>query len=433
MVTGMAWWPLTYAQRARLVRDQVRGPVPFNLNVTFDVDGHIDEAALRAALGRLMSSHPMLRAHLSPDAAGMLVPATCEPDLVVRAGLTADEVERALAERGDRFPDRRRPPLWSCQLLSTVDGRQVLAFTFDHLVMDAGSMSIALRDFVSGAVRDGDPAGADAYGAFAADQQARYGSGAADALAYWHEHLRGTALNRPVVPSFCLDPKGPLAGRRQAVTVAFDAGQRSLVAAGAARHRVTLFVLYLAAVAAVLSKVSGERDMTIRVLTSGRRPQFAETVGWFANMVLLRLSDVDVGDQGRLVATVRGTWARQLPHQTVPYQLVLKHIEPERTITDYRPSVVTVNALTVGPPLRFGDARLVGRPDAGGAGEEPGLQFVLIYGAGVMAVECWHDPARYAAADLAMLLDMLKQQLLDMAEAPRGAARAARTGWQPTA
>ncbi|MFJ6194883.1 condensation domain-containing protein [Micromonospora sp. NPDC092111] len=419
MTGGTQRWPLSYAQSARLARDRIHGPVPFNVNASFEVAGHLDAERLRGALDRLMRAHPALRGHLTPDGTAMLVPEEVTPELIVRTGLTADQVDAQVTAEADRFRDRRRGPLWTAQLLTRTDGHQVLALAFDHLVMDASSLDIVLTDLATGTARTPDPAGPDSYGAFAEEQHARYGGGDSPSLAYWRQHLAGTALNRPVVPTFCLDPAGPLSGRRTSTRIEFDEGeQRSLVSASAA-HRVTVFMAYLAAVAAVLAESSGERDMTFRVLTHGRRPPHLRTVGWFANMVLVRLRHADPLDFASLLAEVRETWLRQLPHQGVPYPLVLRRVEPERTITDHRPAVVTVNAFTPGPPVRLGPAWLTGRPDSGGVAEEAGLHFMLGHGVDVLTIECWHDPARYAVADVADLLAALKQRLLSVADLPR--------------
>ncbi|MFE0530396.1 condensation domain-containing protein [Micromonospora sp. SD19] len=425
MTGGIQRWPLSYAQSARLARDRINGPVPFNVNASFDVDGHIDAERLRGALTQLMRSHPALRGHLTPDGTAMLVPDEVTPELIVRTGLTADQVQAEVTAEADRFRDRRQGPLWSSQLLTRSDGRQVLTLAFDHLVMDASSLDIVLTDLAAGTTRVPDPAGPDSYGAFAAEQHARYGAGHPPSLGYWQQHLAGTALNRPVVPKFCLDPVGPLSGRRTSARIEFDDRERRSVVSGAASQRVTVFTAYLAAVAAVLAESSGERDVTFRVLTHGRRPPFISTVGWFANMVLVRLRFADPLDLVSLLATVRETWLRQLPHQSVPYPLVLRWVEPERTISDYRPSVVTVNAFTPAPPVRFGSARLIGRPDPGGLAEEAGLHFMLGHGANVLTIDCWHDPLRYAVADVAELLAALKQRLLSIADLPRPVRRRA--------
>ncbi|MFK3979390.1 condensation domain-containing protein [Micromonospora sp. NPDC050397] len=414
---------MSYAQSARLARDRIHGPVPFNVNASFDVDGHLDEEWLRRALTRLTRAHPALRGHLTPDGTAMLVPDEVEPDLLVRTGLTADQVQAEITAEADRFRDRRQGPLWSGQLLTRHDGHQVLTLAFDHLVMDASSLDIVLTDLAAGASRAPDPDGPDSYGAFAADQHARYGTGDPPSLGYWRQHLAGTALNRPVVPKFCLDPTGPLSGRRTSARIEFDDHERRSVVSAAASQRVTVFLAYLAAVAAVLAESSGERDVTFRVLTHGRRPPFTRTVGWFANMVLVRLRFADPLDLVSLLAEVRETWSRQLPHQGVPYPLVLRRVEPDRTISDHRPSVVTVNAYTPGPPVRLGSARLTGRPDQGGLAEEAGLHFMLGHGADVLTIECWHDPVRYALADVAELLTALKQRLLSVADLPRPGRR----------
>jgi hypothetical protein len=414
-MTGTRRWPLSYAQRGRLVRDAERGRVAYNMSADLAVEGRLDPHRLLASLGHLMLRHDLLRGRIDagedPERAAWVVGDRPPVPLTVHEHCSAEEIDLAGRTGAAHVFDRSTAPLWRCRLLTGEDGGQRLQFTFDHMVMDARSFAVVLEEL--------DPSGAHPasrpYGEFAELQAARFGSGAAPALKFWQEALAGTAPNRPVLLPFLRDPTGPLSGVVERVSARFTAEERNRLSTMAAGLRTTLFLLLTAGIAAVLARESGDPDVTLRVPTDGRPPGFGRTVGWFANLVHLRLPRAGTGDLAAVAGHTRAVWAAQLRHHDTPYDLVLSGVEPDRRIRGYRPAVVTVNAVRPVAPADALGARLRPHPGGGATYDEAGLHFLVEDGADRLDLHCGFDPHRYPAADLDDLLGRIRHLLLSTA------------------
>jgi hypothetical protein len=407
----VVWWPLSWPQRGRLERDLTRGRAPYNVNIAFDVDGDIRASELRAALDQLIAAHPTLRARVADDGGGMHVLPTAAAPLTVAGGLPPLEIEVALGRQSGLRFDRNEAPMWTCALLVDTSGAQILAFTFDHLVMDGVSLGILLRGLSATNPTFGDPRGPTSYGAFAAQQQAMFEVDDAPALAYWREHLIGVPTNRGLRLPFGRNYDRPPSGRTTEVRLALTDSEQRVLRDRAARAKVTAFLWFLAAVAATLCALSGETDVTLRVVTHGRPVGFEETVGWFSNLVHVRHQVVGQPTFRDHVQRVREVWLRQLRHHTTPYDYVLRHVEPHLLIRDERPPVVTVNAPAPYTRVTAFDATLNVRPEPAGEGDEAGLHFQFLHDGRAVAVSCLFDVARYDAGDIMAVLAAVRDRM----------------------
>jgi len=225
-------------------------------------------------------------------------------------------------------------------------------------------------------------------------------------MAYWREHLAGTVPDRPVLLPFCPDQGAPLSGRVERRTATLDAHEARRLKSGLAKHRMTEYLYFLAAVLAGLARLSGESDLTVRLPIHGRSEGFEATVGWIANLVHFRLTGADAPQFADVVGRVRRTWVEQLPHQSAPYDAVRECLGSPRSPAS-RPAVVTVTAHTIPAPFEALGARLIPcAPDADpGLGDEAGLHLSLINDQGSYTVRCRYDPVRHPASAIDLVLD----------------------------
>jgi len=407
-----AVWPLSFHQRGRVLRDRVRGPLPYNMHLAWNVDGYLDAGRLERRLAVIASRHPMLRARLDTSALTQIVEGSVAVPLRVEAGLSdAAAAERVTAHARDTAFDRGRAPLWECLLLQTLSGRQILALTLDHLICDGHSLAQITRELSDdGEVAD-TPAGGS-YGDFVARQQLICDPGAGDAMTYWREHLAGTAPDRSISLPFCPRQEAPLSGTVQDQTMTLAGIDVDHLRQRRAQYRVTTFLFFLAAVMNSLGRLSRESDITVRLPVHDRSPGFASTVGWIANTVRFRIITAADADFERVIDDVRSGWVKQLPHQSIPYDVVADSLGAPQPFTQ-RPGVVTVISHAAAAPIAALGARLLPRPrpEGDGQGDEAGLRFSLIEGAEEFTLGCRFDPARYARDEIDLILQAVRELL----------------------
>jgi hypothetical protein len=217
------------------------------------------------------------------------------------------------------------------------DTRHVLCLNLHHLVTDAWSTGILLRDLCA-AYGDEAPLAPPGwqYGEFVGWQQRTLsGNQLRRHHDYWRRQLTGGQTPR----LWWGHADG--AGRAPDARPAPDAGPQSVAIPTdlapalvtrlrevARRHRTTLFTVLLAAFYAELHRATGQSELAVGSMFANRsRPELRETVGLLANMVLLRTqisrarSFTDLVDQTH--AAVIGAFAYQdLPFQMLPTGLL---------------------------------------------------------------------------------------------------------------
>jgi non-ribosomal peptide synthetase component F len=114
----------------------------------------------------------------------------------------------------------------------------------------------------------------------------------------------------------------------------------------------TLFMTLVAACQVLLARWSGQDDIALGTVTSGReRAEVQRLVGMFVNTLVLR-SRVDGRASFReLLAQVRATVVEALAHQDVPFEKIVDELQPERD-TSRNPLFQAMVALHNAPAAR---------------------------------------------------------------------------------
>ncbi|MGC9671047.1 non-ribosomal peptide synthase/polyketide synthase [Planosporangium sp. 12N6] len=305
--------------------------------------GDLDVAALREALTGLVARHESLRTtfHAVDGRAVQRLHPPREVPLPVRdlselpEEVRAAELDRILVEESSRPFDLRTGPLLRPCLVRLAPGEHVLSLALHHIVTDGWSMGLLLDELAERyrAARAGEPATLPEppyqYADYAAWQREALAGPALDAhLAYWRDQLADVAP---------LDL--PTDRPRPAVQTRNGALLESAVPAEVARrlrqlghrHDATLFVTLVAACQVLLHRWSGQRDIAVGTVVSGReRPEWERLVGILVNTLVLR-SDVDGGQTfAELLADVRDTVLAAFAHQEVPFERVVDEVRPAR-------------------------------------------------------------------------------------------------------
>jgi amino acid adenylation domain-containing protein len=331
--------PLSYQQEAvwRVGPGRIVRPA-FNAPLALRVRGPLDVGALRAALERMAARHAALRTVFDTTGAGreqVVLPEARVPfDVKELSGLRPAEREaearRLVGEQYRRPFDLDGGPLIRVQVLRLRPEEHVLSWAVHHLVTDAWSIGIQLRELAAlyreaaGGPAASLPEPPLQYGDFARWQRTTFaGESLEQGLARWVERLRGVAptlelpFRRPTDAPF----------RHGARNLVLDRRRSALVREHSRRAGVTPFMTLLAAYAALLGRLTGaERLMVVCPVAGRNRSELEGVMGFFVNRLPLA---IDVGGDptfAELVERVRLAAAEGFADQEVPFQVLLDRL-----------------------------------------------------------------------------------------------------------
>jgi hypothetical protein len=306
--------------------------------------GRLDRQALARSVGEILSRHEVLRTRFPLGDTGpeqvVEPPRAHELPLVDLsrggpASAIAEAHEWLRTESGRPFELTRETP-FRAALLRLGPDDHVLALTIHHIAFDRWSRSLLLREL--GHLYTAMVAGSDSplpdpamqYRDYAESQRERIGSEqVARALSYWREALEGApdALRLPY------DRAGRGSGAPRARQARFELSEGLVEALGnlSRRERVTLFMTLLAAFKTLLFRVTGETDLVVGVPIAGRtRMELTGLIGCFTNTLVLRTDASGAPDFRELLRRVREVALAGYTHQELPFELLVRELQPER-------------------------------------------------------------------------------------------------------
>ncbi|WP_148307944.1 non-ribosomal peptide synthetase [Actinoplanes friuliensis] len=359
--------PLSTHQRRLWTHQHLApGSTDNNTGVGLLLRGELDLRALRTALDALTERHESLRTTFTEVdgeprqviAGRALLPLR----LVDRAG----PVDEVLAGELRRPFDLTTGPLTRAVLVSTGPAEHVLLIAQHHIITDGQSVRVLTDELatlyeaaVTGPAAVALPELAVQYADFAAWERDRSATTTAARLPYWRDRLAGAEpLHLPADGT----GDGGTAGGLHRRTI--RAGLTSQLEQLGRQHGTTLYMTLVAAVQVLLARYTGQNDITLGTVTSGRdRTELDRLTGFFVNTLVLRGSVDRRESFARRLADVRETVLDAFTHD-VPY---------DRLVEDLRPDGDLVRAVVVLQPDLVAEHRAAGvrftqydlpRPDA---------------------------------------------------------------------
>ncbi|TWP53632.1 amino acid adenylation domain-containing protein [Lentzea tibetensis] len=323
--------PLSFAQqRLWFLNEFQPGDSEYNSAVALRLAGELDVAALVAALNELVVRHESMRTTIDDvdgSAVQIVHPAAELPLPIIDLG--RDELDRVLFEEYSEAFDLRQGPLWRARLLRFDAKEHVLLLTAHHIVTDGASMGIVV-DELSKLYGDTElPALSLHHVDFAVWQRARLAGAVMDQhVDYWTGQLAD------IVP-LALPTDRPRPAVRTSAGAVHEFEVRAEIASGLAvlarAHGTTLFTVLIAACQVLFAKYTGQQDVALGTVVSGRgRPEVERMVGFFVNTVVLR-STVDGSTRFTdLLDAVKGTVLDAFAHDEAPFEKLVEALRIER-------------------------------------------------------------------------------------------------------
>jgi amino acid adenylation domain-containing protein len=348
---GAGPWPASFGQERMWVgsSDDTVATATDNYATGLRLTGPLNLPALHAAVLRVVQRHEALRTTFALRS-GALVQCV-EPGARVPwrtvdlTGLGLGSGEEPPAEVGAligrevRRPfDLERGPLLRVTVLRFAAEDHCLLLTIHHAVTDGwsngvlvGELAAGYADAVAGRPWSHAPLPMQ-YRDFAVWQRERVsGSEAAALEEFWAEQIRDLPV--PALPSDAVHAaqRGDRIGANHMAVLDAELAARldGLRRAEGGSH----FMLVLAALVAVLREVTGQDDVVVGTLTSGRtRPELEPLVGYFVNVLMLRFRVAGSPTFRRLWEAVREQATQAYAHQEMPFEKVMEMLRAQEGI-----------------------------------------------------------------------------------------------------
>src|SRR5271169_663062 len=336
--------PISFGQQQIWLHEQMTSDIPFyNENMTVHRHGSLDAAVLERCLAEIVRRHEIWRTtfEVAGDEPVQIVhPAPKTFPLQVVDLRTLPEPEREqealrLATVNVRGPfDLTNGPLLRALLVSTSDEDHRLYMTFHHLIFDAVTaywVFLPELETLYEAFSAGKPSPLPEpslqYGDFAYWQRKKLSQESwSEHTAYWRRQLGGEL---PVCqwPS---DHRRPLVETHRGAVERFalpaDLAQR--IRARSQQTGVSLYMTLLAGLVTLLRCYTGQDELVVGTLTSGRtRTELEPVMGYFINPLPLRI-DVS-GDPSfrELQLRVRKVVLDGLSHENAPFVQIVEEVQ----------------------------------------------------------------------------------------------------------
>ncbi|MBJ7312189.1 AMP-binding protein, partial [Rugamonas sp. CCM 8940] len=292
-------------------------------------------AAMAAAYQDLLARHEVLRTRFVFDAAANAARQVIAPTLqldIAQRDIAAETLPALIGAAAADCVDLARGPLLKVALLRLSDEHHVVLSTIHHIVSDGWSQGVIAHDLRQlYAARRGAPAAALAplavqYADYAAWQRRQDMSAH---LAYWSGALAGyvDGIELPYDAA-----RG--AGRTWRAAVVehhYSPQLAGALASFSQARQCTLFVTLLCALVVVLQRYSGRDDLCIGTTVAGReRAELEHLVGFFINILPLRLDLAGAPDLAGLLEHVRQVVLRGFDHQALPFEHLLNALRGQR-------------------------------------------------------------------------------------------------------
>src|ERR1044072_4894322 len=339
-------FPLSFAQQRLWFLNRLGPDSPFyNLPAALRIHSQLVEPVLRKALNETVRRHDVLRARFG-EADGKpvmtIVPSVEVPfkvhDLRHLDPIAREQEALRLASEDAPCPfDLSKPPLFRASLLLLGENEYILLTNMHHIVADAWSMVVLVREVkeLCVAFAQGLPSHLPAlevqYADFAIWQGNRLAAEERQPqLRYWTRKL----TNLPLLELPTDFPRRSVQGvEGETQFVTFPKQLSDNLWSLSKQHEVTLFVVLLAGFNALLHRYTGQDEIVIGEPVANRtRKELEPLIGFFVNSLVLRTNVAGDPTFRELLLRSRQESLESLDNEDIPFEVIVERLNPERTL-----------------------------------------------------------------------------------------------------
>ncbi|MET7938110.1 amino acid adenylation domain-containing protein [Streptomyces sp. NPDC005322] len=350
--------PLSHAQQRLWFLQHLEGPSDaYNMVISLDLAGALDEEALRQALADVVVRHESLRTVFADDASGgayqvVLAPGQAQVPLTVAEVADEASVDRLMRRAAAYAFDLTaeipiRASLFRLPVDVSGDGgpdRSALLLLTHHIAGDAWSRGVLVRDLTAAYAARVTTGRAPAweplpvqyadYSLWQRDllgDESDSGSEIARQLDYWTRALEGL----PEELALPFDRPRPAAASYRGDRVGFELppGLYERLVRVAGQHRASLYMVLQAALVTLLTRLGAGTDIPIGTPVAGRTDDaLDDLVGFFVNTLVLRTDTSGNPTFTELVERVRTRDLEAYAHQDLPFERLVEVVNPERSL-----------------------------------------------------------------------------------------------------
>lgn len=340
--------PLSFAQQRLWFLNQLTpGSSVYNISGAVEIQGLLNVAALENSLNEIIQRHEIWRTTfktLDGEPIQVIAPSFSftlkQVDLrQVSIEQQANEVKLFITKEAQQPFNLSTAPLLRATLLQLGDVSYVLILTIHHIVFDAWSMGVLVRELAalyeanSYGITHTLPELPIQYADFACWQrQWLQGEVLSTQLTYWKQKL---SSNLPLLQLPTDRPRLPQPN--------FQGGRRSLTLSKTLSEALknlsqqsgaTLFMTLLAAFKTLLYRYTGQEDLLVGTATAGRnQPEIEQLIGCFVNTLVLRTDLSGNPTFLQLLEQVRKVALEAFNHQDLPFEKLVEELQPERHLS----------------------------------------------------------------------------------------------------
>ncbi|MET8045910.1 amino acid adenylation domain-containing protein, partial [Micromonospora sp. NPDC005215] len=336
--------PLSAAQQRLWFLHQLQGPnATYNIPGALRLRGPLDITALTEALHDVSTRHEALRTIIvedDSDARQMVLPAGNTDVTLPIIDCPAPQVERTLADLAARPFDLATELPLRTTLLRVADDDHILLILLHHIAGDAWSMQPLATDLATAYTArinkqqpDWTPLPVQ-YADYTLWQQDLLTDTHEQQLAYWSTTLTGLPEHLTLPTDRPRPATASGAGDRYVFTIPSDLQQG--ITAVARDHNVTPFMVVQAALAALLTRLGAGTDIPIGTPIAGRTDDaLTSLIGFFVNTLVLRTNTDGNPTFADLLHRVRDTNLSAYAHQDLPFERLVEHLNPTRSLAHH--------------------------------------------------------------------------------------------------
>lgn len=332
--------PLSFGQERMWFIDQLEGSIAYHIPVVLRIKGLLDKHALSLALQFLVERHEILRTVIGynneqgfqsvlPSSLWKLITVVC----------SGNETEEDFLSIINQFINKPFNLLSDynlrAKLILVGEHESILIMNFHHIGFDGWSVPILLREIVSlyntyctgvGTVLETLPVQYADYAIW----QRKYLTleRLSGKLDYWQRKLSGSAqLNMP------FDFNKPKVHSRVGATFLFPITGKVYedLQSYCKDRQTTLYVTLLTAFNVLLSRYSGQEDISVGTPVAGRIPAETEgLIGFFVNTVVIRSNLGQNPSFDVLLQQIKKTVLEASENEEVPFDKVVERLSKER-------------------------------------------------------------------------------------------------------